>query len=84
MDPPADWGFCGMWFPDEHRIKKIKMDIKRAKELGMDPVRIAGWIADFIIKVQLERLKEKYPDKTYEELLVILRHILFERDRNEF
>lgn len=80
----ANWGFCGMWFPDERRIEKIKMDIKRTKELGADPVRIAGWLTDFIIKVQLERLKEKYPDKTHEELVVILRRILFERDRNEF
>nr|MDO8080255.1 hypothetical protein [Candidatus Freyarchaeota archaeon] len=72
-----------MWFPDERRIEKIKKDIKRTKELGADPVRIAGWLTDFVIKVQLKRLKEKFPDKTHEELMDILRHILSERDRNE-
>ncbi|MEM3586170.1 MAG: hypothetical protein QXO71_02515 [Candidatus Jordarchaeaceae archaeon] len=72
-----------MWFPDERRLEKIKMDIKRIRELGADPVRIAGWLTDFVIKVQLENLKKKYPDKTREELMDILRHILIERDRDE-
>jgi hypothetical protein len=72
-----------MWFPDERRLEKIKMDIRRTRELGADPVRIAGWLTDFVIKVHLEHLKKKYPDKTREELVDILRHILAERDRDE-
>lgn len=72
-----------MWFPDERRLEKIKMDIKRTRELGADPVRIAGWLTDFVIKVQLENLKKKYQDKTREELIDILRHILIGRDRDE-
>jgi len=72
-----------MWVPDERRMKKIRMDIERTRELGVDPVRVAGWLTDFIIEVRLESLREKYPEKKREELVEILRRILSERDRNE-
>ncbi|MHA1262173.1 MAG: hypothetical protein ACTSSA_08730, partial [Candidatus Freyarchaeota archaeon] len=64
-------------------MKKIRMDIERTRELGVDPVRVAGWLTDFIIEVRLESLREKYPEKKREELVEILRRILSERDRNE-
>ena len=72
-----------MWVPDERRMKKIRMDIERMKGLEVDPVRVAGWLTDFIIEVRLESLREKYPEKKREELVEILRRILSERDRNE-
>jgi hypothetical protein len=72
-----------MWFPDERRLLKIKTDIKRVKELKMDPVRTAGWLTDFLIKIQLERLREEHPDRSCKEITEILRRILSERDRNE-
>ena len=72
-----------MWVPDERRMKKIRMDIERTRELRVDPVRVAGWLTDFIIEVRLESLRKKYPEKKREELVDILRRILSERDRNE-
>ncbi|MFB0563759.1 MAG: hypothetical protein ACETWM_21390 [Candidatus Lokiarchaeia archaeon] len=73
-----------MWFPDEHRVRKIKMDLERVRELGVDSVRAVGWLTDFVINVQIERLREKYPDRSCREITEILRRILFERGRNEF
>ncbi|MHA1209616.1 MAG: hypothetical protein ACTSRF_10400, partial [Candidatus Freyarchaeota archaeon] len=64
-------------------MKKIRMDIERTRELGVDPVRVAGWLTDFIIEVRLESLRKKYPEKKREELVEILRRTLSERDRNE-
>ncbi|MEX2707438.1 MAG: hypothetical protein Q6352_019625 [Candidatus Freyrarchaeum guaymaensis] len=52
-------------------------------KLGVNPVRVAGWLTDFIIEVRLESLRKKYPEKKREELVDILRRILSERDRNE-
>nr|MDO8077086.1 hypothetical protein [Candidatus Freyarchaeota archaeon] len=72
-----------MWVPDERRMKKIRMDIERTKGLEVDPVRVAGWLTDFIIEVRLESLRKKYPEKKREELVEILRRTLSERDRNE-
>ncbi len=72
-----------MWVPDEHRLRKIRMDVKRMKELGVDPVRVAGWLTDFLIKVQLGRLKKEHPSNSYDELVKILRRNLSERDRDE-
>ncbi len=72
-----------MWVPDERRMKKIRMDIERTRGLEVDPVRVAGWLTDFIIEVRLESLKKKYPKKKREELVEILRRTLSERDRNE-
>ena len=72
-----------MWVPDERRMKKIRMDIERTRGLEVDPVRVAGWLTDFIIEVRLESLRKKYPEKKREELVDILRRILSERDRNE-
>ena len=72
-----------MWVPDERRMKKIRMDMERTRGLEVDPVRVAGWLTDFIIEVRLESLREKYPEKKREELVEILRRILSERDRNE-
>ena len=73
-----------MWFPDEHRVRKIKMDLERVRELGVDSVRAVSWLTDFVINVQIERLREKYPDRSCREITEILRRILFERGRNEF
>ena len=75
--------FLKMWVPDERRMKKIRMDIERTKGLEVDPVRVAGWLTDFIIEVRLESLRKKYPKKKREELVEILRRTLSERDRNE-
>ena len=75
--------FLKMWVPDERRMKKIRMDIERTKGLEVDPVRVAGWLTDFIIEVRLESLRKKYPEKKREELVEILRRTLSERDRNE-
>ena len=72
-----------MWVPDERRMKKIRMDIERTRGLEVDPVRVAGWLTDFIIEVRLESLRKKYPKKKREELVEILRRTLSERDRNE-
>lgn len=73
-----------MWFPNEYRIKKIKMDLERVRELGMDSIVVAGWLTDFLIKVEIERLREKYPERSCREITEILRRILSERDRDEF
>ncbi|MEX2705558.1 MAG: hypothetical protein Q6352_009895 [Candidatus Freyrarchaeum guaymaensis] len=72
-----------MWVPDERRMKKIRMDIERTRGLEVDPVRVAGWLTDFIIEVRLESLRKKYPKKKREELVEILRRTFSERDRNE-
>ncbi|MHA1209614.1 MAG: hypothetical protein ACTSRF_10390 [Candidatus Freyarchaeota archaeon] len=32
-------------------------------KLGVNPVRVAGWLTDFIIEVRLESLRKKYPEK---------------------
>ena len=32
-------------------------------KLEVNPVRVAGWLTDFIIEVRLESLRKKYPEK---------------------
>jgi hypothetical protein len=59
--------------PSEHRIKQIKEDLKRIKELNADPVKITSELADFFIKIQLERIKRKHPRITKEDAIKIIR-----------
>jgi len=57
---------------------QIKKDIERIKKWGVDPLKIAGELIDFVVKVQLENLSIKYPKASKEELLKILREKLTE------
>lgn len=67
-----------MNFPSEERIKKIKQDIELIKKFRMDPLKIASELTDFVIKVQLDQLKKKYPNAGQEELIVLLRNQIME------
>ncbi len=62
-----------MNLPSEYRIKQIKEDLKRIKELNVDPVKIACELADFFVKIQLGRIKKKHPSITKEDAIKIIR-----------
>ena len=62
-----------MSFPSDERIRQIKQDVERIKKTKADPLKIAGELTDFIIKVHMEQLKRKYPKATESELIALLR-----------
>lgn len=62
-----------MNLPSEYRIKQIKEDLKRIKELNADPVKITSELADFFVKIQLERIKKKHPSITKKDAIKIIR-----------
>lgn len=56
-----------MNLPSERRIQQIKEDLRRIKELNVDPVKIACELADFFVKIQLMLIRKRYPNLTKEE-----------------
>ncbi|MCK5587189.1 MAG: hypothetical protein KAI34_00505 [Candidatus Lokiarchaeota archaeon] len=69
-----------MNLPSEHRIKQIKEDLRRIKEMNADPVKIACELADFFVKIHLEQIRKKQPDITKEEAIDIIRKRLVKRE----
>ncbi|MHA1505860.1 MAG: hypothetical protein ACTSVF_04645 [Candidatus Asgardarchaeia archaeon] len=67
-----------MYFPDEERIRKIRKDIEIVKKAKVDPLKVAGELIDFVVKIRLKQLREKHPDATEEELIKILRKNVME------
>ncbi len=56
-----------MNLPSERRIQQIKEDLRRIKELNVDPVKMACELADFFVKIQLMLIRKRYPNLTKEE-----------------
>ncbi|MFX1519711.1 MAG: hypothetical protein ACFFCD_07315 [Promethearchaeota archaeon] len=62
-----------MNLPSKHRIRQIKEDLRRIKEMNANTVKIACELADFFVKIQLELIRNKNPNITKEEAIDIIR-----------
>ena len=67
-------------FPSKERIRQIKMDAERLKQFKINPLELASELIDFVISVQLENLRKKYPHATDKELYKILQKQIVEFD----
>ena len=70
-----------MNLPSEHRIKQIKEDLRRIKELNADPVKIACELADFFVKIQLALIRKRYSNITKEVAIDIIRKRLVKSEQ---